>query len=280
MHIIELAKEAGFTVTGSRIESPYIGGSDISQRLADFAALVRVEYEKPLKLAKEALDMARKGIPPGSGMYGEALAAIREALADHVEQSLTMVADHSGDANKMVYSKPSVFDGVCCGCSKKAADGYALYCVECWEKSNGDPFAASGKLITKQDHIAGAGKVINADRELLELAAKAACYEVYWHHANQCYMIVEGSSERKWKPLSNGHDSLQLAAKLLMNVEINKASVIVCLPPLESGFTPPPIFEYPVSDYDEDFNVNYFRHYEATCLAILRAAAEIGKELP
>lgn len=145
---------------------------------------------------------------------------------------------------------------------------------------NQHPFAASGKLITKQDHIANVGKVINADRELLELAAKAACYEVYWHHANQCYMIVEGSSERKWKPLSNGHDSLQLAAKLLMNVEINKASVIVCLPPLESGFTPPPIFEYPVSDYDEDFNVNYFRHYEATCLAILRAAAEIGKELP
>jgi len=141
-----------------------------------------------------------------------------------------------------------------------------------------DAFAASGNKVS--DHTAGGGKVINADRELLELAAKAAGYEVYWHHANQCYMIVEGSSERKWKPLSNGHDSLQLAAKFLMSVWINKAAVIVCSPQLESGFTPPPVFEYPISDYDEDFNINYRRHYEATCLAILRAAAEIGKELP
>ena len=45
MDIIELAKEAGFTVTGSRIESPYIGGSDISHRLAEFAALVRAERD-------------------------------------------------------------------------------------------------------------------------------------------------------------------------------------------------------------------------------------------
>ena len=35
-----------------------------------------------LKLAEEALDKARKGIPPGSGLYGEALAAIREALSE------------------------------------------------------------------------------------------------------------------------------------------------------------------------------------------------------
>ena len=45
MNIIELAKQAGFIVTGTRIESPYIGGSDISHRLADFAALVRAERE-------------------------------------------------------------------------------------------------------------------------------------------------------------------------------------------------------------------------------------------
>ena len=45
MNMTELAKKAGFTVTGSRIESPYIGGSDISHRLAEFAALVRAERE-------------------------------------------------------------------------------------------------------------------------------------------------------------------------------------------------------------------------------------------
>ena len=43
----------------------------------------------------------------------EALAAIREVLADHVEQNLTMVADHSGDANEMV-----------------APEGYALISID------------------------------------------------------------------------------------------------------------------------------------------------------
>lgn len=43
MNIFEQAKDAGFTVTGGRIESPYIGGSDIGQRLKEFAALVRSE---------------------------------------------------------------------------------------------------------------------------------------------------------------------------------------------------------------------------------------------
>lgn len=98
-----------------------------------------------LKLAEGALAINQQHIDLHTPEYvvtrkinKEAIAAIREALADH-----------SGDANEMVYSKPSVFDGVCCGCSKKAADGWALYCVECWEKSNGDPFADAGKPITK-----------------------------------------------------------------------------------------------------------------------------------
>jgi hypothetical protein len=33
------------------------------------------------------------------------------------------------------YEEPSVSDGVCGGCAKTAADGWALYCVECWEKA-------------------------------------------------------------------------------------------------------------------------------------------------
>ena len=51
--MIELAKKVGFTVTGSRIESPYIGGSDISHRLAEFAALVRADEQmKALEVAR------------------------------------------------------------------------------------------------------------------------------------------------------------------------------------------------------------------------------------
>jgi hypothetical protein len=40
-------------------------------------------------------------------MMDGAQAAFREALADHVEQNLTMVADHSGDANEMV-AEPAI----------------------------------------------------------------------------------------------------------------------------------------------------------------------------
>lgn len=32
----------------------------------------------------------------------------------------------------------SVSNGLCGGCGKKAADGFALYCVKCWEKVNGE----------------------------------------------------------------------------------------------------------------------------------------------
>lgn len=51
---------------------------------------------------------------------------------------------------------------------------------------------------------------MNIDRELHELAAKAAGYDVFWHHANQCYMIVEGNSESKWEPLDNDGDAFRL----------------------------------------------------------------------
>ena len=52
------------------------------------------------------------------GDVDDVLAVINEALADH-----------SGDANEMV------IEHKCGGCAKTAADGWALYCVECWEKA-------------------------------------------------------------------------------------------------------------------------------------------------
>lgn len=57
-----------------------------------------------LKLAEEALEELHysSGTVKAVTLYKSAIAAIREALADHVEQNLTMVADHSGDANEMV----------------------------------------------------------------------------------------------------------------------------------------------------------------------------------
>lgn len=69
MNMIELAKKAGFTVTGSRIESPYIGGSDISHRLAEFAALV-VAHEREA-CAKVCDENAAKAEANGYTCKGE-----------------------------------------------------------------------------------------------------------------------------------------------------------------------------------------------------------------
>lgn len=85
MNIIELANKAGFRESGATL---IIG---IDAFLERFATLVRAEYETPLKLAEEALQHAP------SVMTKEALAAIREALADH-----------SGDGNEMVAEQPNL----------------------------------------------------------------------------------------------------------------------------------------------------------------------------
>ena len=88
-----------------------------------------------LKLAEEALNLnlpigyCVNGVGDKSPMYNsyplreektqQALAAIREAVADHIPDAAKKVAEHK-----------------CGGCAKTAADGWALYCVECWEKAD------------------------------------------------------------------------------------------------------------------------------------------------
>lgn len=52
---IELAKEADFHVSGDRVFSPYVGGTSLNSLLENLVALVRAEYEAPLKLAEVAL---------------------------------------------------------------------------------------------------------------------------------------------------------------------------------------------------------------------------------
>ena len=69
MNMTELAKKAGFTVTGSRIESPYIGGSDISHRLAEFSALVRAEREWVDATPQEVTALIMEGAA-GGGWQG------------------------------------------------------------------------------------------------------------------------------------------------------------------------------------------------------------------
>jgi hypothetical protein len=88
------------------------------------------------------------------------------------------------------------------------------------------------------------------DRELLELAAKAAGI-YYW---------IPGST-REWNPLTDDGDALRLMVSLRMNVHLDSNMV----------------------DVDPD-GVHWFSEtygddpYAATRRAIVRAAAAIGKE--
>ena len=70
-----------------------------------------------LKLAENTLRDIIRVYKFEGGTPVTALAAIREALAEQ---------------EKLV---PKVSHGLCGGCAKTAADGWALYCVECWEKA-------------------------------------------------------------------------------------------------------------------------------------------------
>lgn len=61
---------------------------------------------------------------------------------------------------------------------------------------------------------------MNTDRELLELAAKAAGLpECGW--MGPAFMYVKDNTFTDWSPLTDDGDALRLAVKLGMNVEVN-----------------------------------------------------------
>ena len=100
------------------------------------------------------------------------------------------------------------------------------------------------------------------DKELLELAAKAAGYE-YTTRADHDRLMVLGNDllRRPWNPLTDDGDALRLAVKLKLEVEWWKTGVNVFHP----VYAP-----MPIEHLEDD-------PYAATRRAIVRAAAEIGK---
>ena len=116
---------------------------------------------------------------------------------------------------------------------------------------------------------------MNNDRELLELAAKAAGIEhKYWdgksvHWPNKGFYRIDASgtptSHHAWNPLTDDGDALRLAVKLGMMVSVG-----------DDGFCTADT-ETLERSIDE---VAAPDPYAATRRAIVRAAAEIGKELP
>ena len=105
------------------------------------------------------------------------------------------------------------------------------------------------------------------DRELLELAAKAAGYEVLdWH--GERYTTIDGDYLFPWNPLLDDGDALRLAVKLGMTVCIDYAKLKVSVWDGRSEWGS-------VSLSSDGININK-DPYAATRRAIVRAAAEIG----
>lgn len=100
------------------------------------------------------------------------------------------------------------------------------------------------------------------DKELLELAAKAAGIELKWEELHQCYWIAlgQGVPVNIWNPLTDDGDALRLAVKLRLHVSVFADAIGIGTPGKgyeELKWTGDP--------------------YAATRRAIVRAAAEIGE---
>lgn len=105
---------------------------------------------------------------------------------------------------------------------------------------------------------------VEADKELLEYAARAVGKGTFWQSENPCL-----SSAPYWNPLTNDGDALRLAVNLKMVVAIMESS---CDAFADGG---------PKSGDRELYSCEYIVKdpYSATRRAIVRAAAEIGKNI-
>ena len=109
------------------------------------------------------------------------------------------------------------------------------------------------------------------DRELIRLAGKAAGLEVrFWQEthpllAEETFARTVGSDAtmwQRWLPLEDGEHALRLAVKLKIDLTFN-----TLVPCVYAGEAMEPFARNPDP-------------FLATCRAIVREAAEIGREMP
>ena len=101
------------------------------------------------------------------------------------------------------------------------------------------------------------------DRELLELAAKAAGIDVFWWPADDPVALRLKRNNDLWNPLTDDGDALRLAVKLFITFRCETFA---------EAITPNGnVFRVFASEVDDP--------YAATRRAIVRAAAEIGKSM-
>ena len=114
------------------------------------------------------------------------------------------------------------------------------------------------------------------DRELLELAAKAAGLKIikwgdpdyYSHRGGEvAYVCATGQNDPwgdEWNPLEDDGDALQLAVRLKLNVNVEHTSIDV----YDQNLQLTRVWATEIDDA-----------YAATRRAIVRAAAEIGRAM-
>ena len=107
------------------------------------------------------------------------------------------------------------------------------------------------------------GKQMKSDRELLELAARAAGIVGVWHERGQCIHVTdcEGMSDIWWRPLTDDGDALRLAVRLSLMIDTDYNSHTA-------------VGSASLCEILEDHNGDPLA---ATRRAIVRAAAAIGE---
>ena len=111
------------------------------------------------------------------------------------------------------------------------------------------------------------------DRELLELAAKAAGIQLVWHNFSNIPSLFKGlSSDEVWNPLTDDGDALRLAVKLRLEPRFLDNSH-------SNGAEPSRVTLHNVVGIVESID-GAQDLFAATRRAIVRAAAEIGRQMP
>ena len=108
----------------------------------------------------------------------------------------------------------------------------------------------------------------DADRELLELAAKAAGLRLYWANEKSHFRVECEPGRDEWNPLTDDGDALRLAVELRISILSN----IIRIETGSIQLTLAGIFIHECT-MKQDMGV-------ATRRAIVRAAAEIGRAMP
>ena len=111
------------------------------------------------------------------------------------------------------------------------------------------------------------------DHELLELAAKAAGFrrDFQWNCRflpSAGGSVLCGNSWTKWNPLEDDGDALRLAEKLGLTICMNGTKSV-------SAFD-----EYNKNVFATEYTAHAGSRIQATRRAIVRVAAEVGKQMP